>query len=109
MTFDDGLAARLRDALARREGVEERRMFGGLCVLLHGHLLVGVWRDALVARLGPDQAGEALREPHVRAFDLTGRLMRNWVVVEPEGVEDDDRLGAWVERAAAFVATLPGK
>jgi hypothetical protein len=77
--------------------------------MLDGNLLVGVWQDSLIARLGPDEAPAALDEPHVRAIDVTGKPMRNWVLIEPEGVEDDDQLTAWVERAAAFVMTLPRK
>jgi hypothetical protein len=50
-----------------------------------------------------------MREPHVRAFDITGRPMRNWVAVEPEGVEDDEQLHDWVQRALTFVTTLPKK
>ena len=109
MAFDEDLAARIRDRLARQRGVGEKRMFGGVGFLLDGNLLVGVWKDSLMARLGPDEAGAALREPHVRAFDITGKPMRNWVLVEPEGVEDDDQLAGWVERAMEFVRTLPKK
>lgn len=109
MAFDETLATRIRDALARTKGVEEKKMFGGICFLLNGNLLVGVWKDSLIARLGPDEGGEALLEPHVRAFDITGRPMRNWVMVEPEGVEDDDQLKGWIEQAAKFVRTLPKK
>ena len=109
MAFDESLAARIRDALARKKGVEEKKMFGSLCFLLDGNLLVGVWKDALIARLGPDEGEAALRESHVRAFDITGRPMRNWVAVEPEGVEDDGQLRDWVRRAEAFVGTLPAK
>ena|SRR5437764_143435 len=109
MAFSEALAERIRQSLARKRGVEERKMFGGLCFLLHGNLLVGVWKDSLIARLGPDEGEVALREPHVRAFDITGRPMRNWVLVEPEGVEDDDQLKGWIERATKFVRTLPKK
>ena len=109
MAFDDTLAARIRDALARKKGVEEQKMFGCICFFINGNALVGVWRDRLIARLGPDEGEAALREPHVRAFDITGRPMRNWVAVEPEGVEDDEQVGAWVERAARFVRALPRK
>lgn len=109
MAFDESLAARIRDALARKKGVEEKTMFGCVCFLLHGNALAGVWQDRLIARLGPDESEAAMSEPHVRAFDITGKPMRNWVAVEPEGVEDDDQLKAWVERAAKFVETLPGK
>ncbi|WP_439629412.1 TfoX/Sxy family protein [Gemmata sp.] len=109
MAYDESLAARIRDALARTRGVEERTLFGCFCFFLDGNVLAGVWKDRLIARLGPDDGEAALREPHVRAFDITGRPMRNWVAVEPEGVEDDDQLKAWVERAATFVRTLPRK
>lgn len=109
MAFDETLARRIRDALARRKNIEEKKMFGCICFLLNGNALAGVWKDRLIARLGPDEGELALREPHVRAFDITGRPMRNWVTVEPEGVEDDDQLKDWIERAMTFVKKLPGK
>jgi len=109
MAFDESLAGRIRDALAHKKNIEEKKMFGCVCFLLHGNLLVGVWKDRLIARLGPDEGEAALREPHVRAFDITGRPMRNWVAVEPEGVEDDDQLKAWIQRATKFVGKLPKK
>jgi TfoX/Sxy family transcriptional regulator of competence genes len=110
MAFSEALARRIRDALVRRrKNVEEKKMFGGICYLLNGNMLVGVWKDSLIARLGADEGEAALREPHVREFDFTGKPMRNWVLVEPEGVEDDDRLKMWIERAAKYVRTLPKK
>ena len=109
MAFDESLAARIREALARRRNVEEKKMFGFTCFFINGNALVGVWKDRLIARLGPDEGEVPLREPHVRAFDITGRPMRNWVAVEPEGVEDDDQLRGWVQQAVKFVRTLPGK
>ena len=72
-------------------------------------MLVGVWKNRLIARLGPDEAEAALREPNVRVFDITGKAMINWVAVEPEGVVDDDQLNRSVERATKFVRTLPRK
>jgi hypothetical protein len=109
MAFDETLADRIRDALARTKNVEERKMFGCVCFLLDGNALVGVWKDRLIARLGPAEGEAALREPHVRAFDITGRPMRKWVAVEPEGVEADEQLHDWVQRAMEFVTTLPAK
>src|SRR5947209_5826747 len=109
MAFDESLAARIRDAVSRKKGVEEKKMFGCLCFFLNGNALAGVWKDRLIARLGPDEGEAALRESHVRAFDITGRPMRNWVAVGPEGVGGDDQLKEWVERAMKFVKTLPKK
>ncbi|MCE9564034.1 MAG: TfoX/Sxy family protein [Planctomycetes bacterium] len=109
MAANESLATRIRDALARTKGVEEKKMFGCVCFSIGGNVLAGVWKDRLVARLGPAEGEAALREPHVRAFDITGKPMQNWVAVEPEGVEDDDQLKAWIERAIKFVQTLPRK
>ena len=109
MAFDENLAARIRTALARKKSIEEKKMFGGVGFLLNGNALAGVWKDRLVARLGSDEGEAALREPHVRAFDITGRPMRNWVVVEPEGVEDEDHLKGWIQRAVKFVGKMPAK
>jgi hypothetical protein len=72
-------------------------------------MLVGVWKDSLCVRLGPGQAEEALPEPHVKEFDITGKSMKGWVLVEPEGVEDDDHLNDWIERVLMFVKALPAK
>src|SRR3954467_297722 len=109
MAFDENLAARIRHALARKKNIDEKKMFGCICFLINGNALAGVWKDRLIARLGPAEGEAALREPHVRAFDITGRPMRKWVAVEPEGVEDDEQLHDWVQRALEFVTTLPAK
>lgn len=84
-------------------------MFGCVCFLLNGNALAGVWKDRLIACLGPDEGETALLEPHVRQFDITGRPMKNWVAVGPDGVEDDDQLPGWIERAVKFVSKLPAK
>ena len=109
MPYSESLAARIRDALARRRGIEEKKMFGGVGFLLNGNMLVGVWKDSLIARIGPDDGEAALRELHVKEFDITGRAMKGWVLVRPEGVEDDEQLTAWIEQATRFVRTLPAK
>ena len=109
MPFSEALAGRIRHALERKKAVEEKTLFGCACFLLGGNVLVGVWKDSLIVRVGPVGYEEALLEPHVREFDITGRPMKGWVVVGPEGVEDDDQLRVWIRRAVKFVGTLPAK
>ena len=110
MAFSEELAERIRQALARKKGIEEKRMFGGVGFLLNGNLLVGVRKDSLLVRLGPEQGDEALTEAHVSEFEITGRgTMKGWVVVSLEGVQGDDQLKGWIERAAKFVGKLPAK
>src|SRR5258708_32705488 len=110
MALSESLAARIRDALARKKGVEEKKMFGGVGFLLNGNLLVGVRKDSLLVRLGPEQSDEALKEAHVSEFKITGRgTMKGWVVVGLEGVEGDDQLKGWMQGAVKFVGKLPAK
>jgi TfoX/Sxy family transcriptional regulator of competence genes len=109
MAFNEELAERIRQGLARRKGIEAKKMFGGIGFLLNGNLLVGVWKDSLIVRLGPDSYDDALLEPHVSEFNITGRAMKGWVLVALEGVEADDQLKGWLQRAVKFVGKLPAK
>ena len=106
MPFDAGLAARVRAQLARRRGITERRMFGGLAFLLDGKMLCGVTRDDLMVRVGPDAQAEALALPGARPMDFTGKAMRGFVFVDADGTASDAALERWVARALAFGATL---
>jgi len=109
MAFDENLAARIRKHLVRKKNIEEKKMFGGIGFLLNGNMLVGVWKDSLIVRLGDDQSEEALLEPHVKPFDITGRAMKGWAMVTPAGMEGDDELRAWIQRALRFVGKLSAK
>jgi TfoX/Sxy family transcriptional regulator of competence genes len=109
MVYSKSLAARIRQTLARQGGIVEKKMFGGVAFLMHGNMCVGVWQDMLIARLGPQRANQALLTAHVKAFDVTGRPMTGWVMVEPEGIDLDDELHAWINDSIGFVATLPRK
>ena len=109
MAFDENLAERIRAHLRRRSGVTERKMFGGITFLLQGNMCCGVHREALIARLGPEEARRALAEPHTRVFDLTGRPMKAWLLVEPEGFAADAQLGKWLDQAAKWAGSLPPK
>ena len=109
MAYSRALADRVRYVLINERGITEKKMFGGGGFLHRGNMLVGIWQASLIVRLGPDQAAAALKEPNVREFDVTGRPMRGWVMVEPDGLERDDVLAAWIAKALAFVETLPAK
>ncbi len=109
MAYDEGLAQRIREALADADGLSERRMFGGIAFMLHGNMAVGISGDELMVRVGPEAYEDALAEPHARVFDMTGRVMRGWVVVAAEGIADDAALGEWVRRGANYARSLPPK
>ena len=109
MAYDEALAERVREQLAAVPAVTEKAMFGGLAFLLEGNMAVGLSGDELMVRVGPDASDDALARPHTRPFDMTGRPMKGWILVAPEGVADDDDLTAWVARGVDFARSLPPK
>jgi hypothetical protein len=110
MAYDEDLAHRIRAQLADETAVTEKAMFGGLAFLLDGNMAVGVTNTAeLMVRVGPDGTDDALSQSHARLFDMTGRPMKGWILVEPAGFETDTDLGGWVGRGVDFARTLPAK
>jgi TfoX/Sxy family transcriptional regulator of competence genes len=108
MPFSESLAARIRDMLVHKGGIAEQKMFGGLCFLLRGNILVGVRRDSLIARLGENEASKALTKPYVTQMG-TRRLMKGWVIIGPDGIDTDRQLASWIEKTVEFVEVLPVK
>jgi TfoX/Sxy family transcriptional regulator of competence genes len=109
VAYDEGLAERVRGLLEDRPQVLERKMFGGLAFLVGGNMCVGVVGDELMVRVGPKDHAAALRRPHARAMDFTGRPMKGFVFVAPSGFGEDAQLARWVERGVAFASSLPAK
>lgn len=109
MGYDETLAARVRRALARRRGLTEQWMFGGLAFLLDGRMCCGVIDRDLVVRVGRPRYEEALARPHVRQMDFTGRPLRGYVYIAPGGCASDPQLREWVGWGVDVVATLPAK
>ncbi len=109
MAFDSVLAQRVRAIVAIDPVVSERKMFGGLCFMSSGNMCFAVMADSLMVRVGSDGYDDALRQPHARVMDLSGRVMRGFVLVANEGVEDDFALREWLELGLAFARSLPAK
>lgn len=84
-------------------------MFGGLAFLMNGNMCCGIQQQALIVRLHPAHAELALAQPHARVFDLSGRPMKGWVLVDAPGLEDDDTLARWLRVALDYAGSLPAK
>lgn len=110
MAYDEVLADRLRELLADDDAITERRMFGGLAFLVHGHMSVSASRNGgLLVRIDPAATDTALARPHVAPTAMGGRTMDGWITVAPGELKTKRRLAAWVKRSVAFVNTLPPK
>jgi hypothetical protein len=108
MAYDETLADRVRAILAPEPRLSERKMFGGLAFMLDGHMCCGIIGSDLMVRLGPGGGEAALKRPHVRPMDFTGRPVTSTIYVAPEGLRGA-ALRPWVEQATAFARTLPPK
>jgi hypothetical protein len=102
--YDERTAGRIRRVLARRPGVVEKRMVGGLSFMVDGSMCCGVTGDALMVRVGPEARERELGRPHVRPMEFAGRALAGFVCVEPEGFEDEAALERWVQKGLDFVS-----
>ncbi|MGD2047943.1 MAG: TfoX/Sxy family protein [Chloroflexota bacterium] len=109
MAYDEGLAQRIRETLGDRPGLEEKKMFGGVGFMLYGNMACGVNKEDLIVRVGPEKYEDAVIRPHARPFDFTGRPMKGWVMVGPEGYASEEGLQGWVAEGVEFALSLPRK
>jgi len=108
MAYNLKLAERVKNEL---EGIPfvEKKMFGGVGYLLNGNMACGVNKDNLIVRVSPDKHQQLLKRPHAKPFDLTGKPMKGWLIVEADGCKTNKKLSAWVKEGIEFALTLPPK
>lgn len=109
MAYDEGLAERIREILQPQLGLDEKKMFGGIAFMINDYMFCGIAKGELMVRVGAENYEAALTEPHVRPMNFTGKPLKGYVYVDAEGFAEDADLKQWVDRAMAFVATLPPK
>ena len=108
MAYDLKLAERIRSKLDELP-FEEKKMFGGVGFLLNGNMACGVNKDNLIVRIDPEKQNALLQKSHAKPFDLTGKPMKGWLIVEADGVKTDKQLSAWVKEGLEFASALPPK
>lgn len=109
MAYDIALAERIAALLKGRRGIEQKRMFGGVCLLLRGNMCCGVAGNRLMVRVGPPQYEAALQKPHAKPMDLTGRPLRGFIFVQPAGLRTRQALQRWLLLGLRYAASLPVK
>jgi len=110
MAYDEGLAHRIEEQLmGLPDPWEGKRMFGGLCFMVRGHMAFGMVGEELMVRVPRDEWAELVTRPHVREMDFTGKSLKGMVYVAAEGIDDDDDLTAWMERGVELARSLPPK
>lgn len=105
MPYNEELESRIKKFVARWKNVEDKKMFGGVCHLQNGKMFCGVYKDFLILKLGENRAEEVLNHSFARPFDITGRKMKAWVMLDATGYRDDGNLKSWLAEAREFVKT----
>ena len=108
MAYDEELANRVREIVGGERGLAEKRMFGGLAMLLGGHMSVVIrGKGGLMVRVADADLAAALAESGTKEAVMRGSVMRGWVVVEAKSVDDDADLRRWVTRGVSAARALP--
>lgn len=108
MAYDIKLAERIRSELSGLPFLE-KKMFGGIGFLLNGNIARGVNKNDLIVRVDPEKHATLLKKQHAKPFDLTGKPMKGWLVVEVDGCKTDKQLSTWVKEGVEFALTFPPK
>jgi TfoX/Sxy family transcriptional regulator of competence genes len=108
MAYNLKLAERIRTELGIIPFVE-KKMFGGVGFLIHGNMACGVHKDGMIVRVDPEKHAKLLAKPHARPFDITGKPMKGWLIVDPDGYKTPKQVSAWVKEGVEFALTLPAK
>lgn len=107
MAYNEYLAERIRRVLAARKDVEEKKMFGGLCFLVGGKMAAGIVKDDLMIRVVDTKFEAALARPHCREMDFTGKPLRGFLYVGPDGFDSEQDLEGWLALGIEFVEQEP--
>ena len=109
MAYNEQLEKRLNRLVNKRKDLYAQKMFGGVGFLLRGNMCFGIYKDYLILRLGDEQAQKALMKKYTKPFDITGRVMKGWVMVNFPGLKTENSLKEWTTQAIDFVSNLPRK
>jgi TfoX/Sxy family transcriptional regulator of competence genes len=109
MAYNEALAARIESRIANIEGLEAKKMFGGIGYMIHGNMALAVHTQNMIVRVGAEQYEALLAEPVAKKFDITGKVMKGWIMVDVAGLESDDELKFWIKKGVDFASSLPPK
>ena len=103
MAYNDFLEDRIEQIFkSKNVPFYSKKMFGGLCFMVDNKMCLGILKEEIMARVGPDAYDECLQKEHCREMDFTGRAMKGYVYISPDGIDMDDDLEYWVQKTLDF-------
>ncbi|MEX0317563.1 MAG: TfoX/Sxy family protein [Ruegeria sp.] len=108
MAYSEHMAETMRADLGVEPGLSEKKMFGGLCFLLHGNMVCGVTKNGAMYRPGKEREAEAL-DAGAQPLSFTGRPMGGMVEIDSGAFEDANLRAKLTALSLANAASLPPK
>lgn len=108
MAYSELLADRIRQRMRNANLTDEKKMMGGLAFMVNGKMCVGLntdkasGKERLMVKIGKENHDELVNTRGSRVMDITGKVMRGFLFIDPEGYENDDDLDFWVGKALEF-------
>jgi TfoX/Sxy family transcriptional regulator of competence genes len=110
MAYDEQLAERIRDLLADRRDVTERKMFGGLGFMIGGNMAIAAsGQGGILVRADPEQSDKLVATTKASEAIMRGRPMAGWLRVSAEDLRTKRQLVKWVEIGSTYAGSLPRK
>ena len=109
MPYDPIIEERISELTDNWQALDKKKMFGGICYLLNGNMCFGIYKEFIIIRAGQELADSMLEQPNIRPFDITGKSMKGWFVVGPEGYDNDEKMLQFLRMGREFALTLPPK
>ncbi len=109
MAYSEKLAERITKLLSQHKGLVIKKMFGGICFMLNDKMAAGIVENKLMIRCNRDDYPELLKKPHAGEMTFTGKPMKGFLYVSPEGIRTDKQLQKWLDIGVEFVKKAPPK
>jgi hypothetical protein len=110
VSYDEALAARIRELVSDEAGLTEQKMFGGVAFLIGGNMAVSAsGQGGLMVRVDPASSDELVATTPARIMEMRGRAMRGWLRVDMEHVRTERELARWVGMGTTYARSLPPK
>jgi TfoX/Sxy family transcriptional regulator of competence genes len=105
MPFDEKLADRIREAIADKGDIEEKKMFRGMCFMLNGKMCICVSNEEMMCRIDPDLYETVMEKTGVRPMVHNGKTMKGFVYVSQDLIKSKKEFDYWVNLSLAYNKT----
>lgn len=102
MSYDEGLAERVRTSMRNLKNVEEKRMMGGLVFMYNGKMCLGIVKNELMCRIDPEMHERSIARKGCRTMEMGRRPMKGYVLIDDSGMATEEDFDDWIDLALDF-------